>query len=151
MTRDDLCVLAREMANVIMDDSPHLLSKLRAQEGPRQTLNLQRGDENKPTIWLLGWRPGDKTEIHDHGDSEVAVVVIEGNVVEDYYRGSRRVMIRYFAARDFLLCPAPYVHRMRSTSEGWACTVHFYVPRLCTMGIYDEMGERISTWEEGQC
>src|SRR3989344_4485170 len=36
------------------------------------------GGENEPVIWLLGWRNGEGTPIHDHGNSEAGVHILKG-------------------------------------------------------------------------
>src|SRR5204863_8848653 len=32
--------------------------------------------------WVVGWTPGQRVDVHDHGDSAGVLVVVEGDLVE---------------------------------------------------------------------
>lgn len=101
--------------------------------------------ETKPSIYLLGWREGDFTDIHDHGDCEVGIHVVQGVVTEDIYAcgpvvGSERqcllAMSRQAKQGDCLTCLETYVHRMGNLFPEVAATLHIYGPALEDMCLY---------------
>lgn len=102
--------------------------------------------EGKPSIYLLGWREGDFTEIHDHGACEVGVYCIQGTVVEDVYasvpidNGNRAVLLemsRFLSAGQIVSCPKTYMHRIGNVFPEVAATLHVYGPVLADMRLYD--------------
>lgn len=105
-----------------------------------------------PSVYLLGWREGDFTDIHDHGACEVGVYVVQGAVVEDLYatvEGSgkdRRCLLgfsRILRQGDMATCPRNYIHRVGNVFPEIAATLHVYGPALDDMNLYEEAGEVI--------
>ena len=91
--------------------------------------------------WAIGWPPGGKIELHDHGQSRGAVVVASGALTETTVRpttrgvaltGTHRISVgehRQFGPR--------YVHDLSNDSEEEALSVHVYGPRLTAMTYYE--------------
>jgi len=103
--------------------------------------------ETKPSIYLLGWREGEFTEVHDHGDCDVGIYVVQGQVTEDLYAcgpvvGDERqcllAMSRQIGQGQCMTCLPTYVHRMGNLFPEVAATLHVYGPSLEDMCIYDE-------------
>lgn len=115
----------------------------RAQYPERPMLTLCEGH---PSVYLLGWREGDFTDIHDHGDCEVGVYVIQGIVTEDIYattptRGRNRNCVLGFSRQlqqgSLMTCPRNYIHRIGNIFPEVAATLHVYGPALDNMRLYD--------------
>jgi hypothetical protein len=120
----------------------------------RPMMLLNEGSDRTSTLWLLGWRDGDATPIHDHDDSAVVVKVLKGSVLEDVYTdcSSCNHVTRRLDAGETHRIPTPYVHRVRGVpgAEGMSVTLHAYFPKLDRMSFYEETGialNQTSTWE----
>jgi predicted metal-dependent enzyme (double-stranded beta helix superfamily) len=83
-------------------------------------------------VWLIGWAPGQHTEVHDHGGALGALAVADGTVEEDLHvadggswqaRGTRR-----HAQGSVAGFTADHAHRVINRSELPATTVHAYSP-----------------------
>lgn len=104
--------------------------------------------ESNPAIYLLGWREGDFTDVHDHGDCEVGIYVVQGVVTEDIYTcaGRKRetnrrliaTMSRELSEGQCTTCLQTYVHRMGNIFPEVAATLHVYGPTLEDMCLYDQ-------------
>ena len=121
----------------------------------RPMVRLQKGGPQVPTIWLLGWRPGDSTEIHDHDDSEVGVLCLDGRVTEDIYpySGKAYFLRRELGENGLVSIPSPYYHRVGNLPHNRenALTLHAYYPKLDKMTLYRELGAELvptATWED---
>lgn len=103
-----------------------------------------------PTVWLLGWKQGDLTTIHDHGASVAGVMVLSGAITEHLYAYDHKTAVRntnwfqgHKMERDFhagstVTIPAPYIHRFQSAiPEGVTVTLHVYSPALTDQGYYE--------------
>ncbi len=84
-------------------------------------------------VVLISWPPGSRSAIHDHGTSEGAVIVLEGEVYEERRNEGRQ----YHAVLDVLEEHPATIHRMGNASAEPALTLHIYRPKL-TMNFYDE-------------
>jgi len=74
-----------DLADIVQDlaDSPELWwPKVRRACGERWYVPLLETDECE--AWLLGWPVGGGIELHDHGSSSGALVVVEGTLLETY-------------------------------------------------------------------
>src|SRR4051812_43693626 len=62
-------------------------------------------------VWVIGWTPGQRAELHDHGDAAGAVAVVEGVLTEDAAgrQGLQRDEIR---AGEVLELPVGLVHEI---------------------------------------
>lgn len=116
----------------------------------RPMLTLHKGE---PSVYLLGWRQGDFTDIHDHGESEVGLYVLEGVVTEDIYvpgqsAGKKRnlslAMSRFAREGDMITCPKQYIHRMGNLLPECAATLHVYGPVLSEMNLYEVVDDILS-------
>src|SRR5258706_4061932 len=114
----------------------------------RQWVVLQRwyhrlADTPEAEVWVLTWLPGQATDLHDHGGSAGALVVVSGEVVEQTVAGSELVNATFGAGggRDF---GAHHVHRLVNAGVRPAVTVHAYGPALRTMTRYRLHGSGLS-------
>jgi predicted metal-dependent enzyme (double-stranded beta helix superfamily) len=83
-------------------------------------------------VWLIGWAPGQHTEVHDHGGALGALAVADGAVEEDVHtvddgswtpRATRR-----YATGDVAGFTTDHVHRVINRTDLPATTVHAYSP-----------------------
>ncbi len=80
-------------------------------------------------VWLIGWYPGQQTEVHDHGGALGALTVVEGSVEEDRFdrewapRGIREHVTGSSAGFG-----AAHVHRVANRGGVPATTIHAYSP-----------------------
>ena len=86
-------------------------------------------------VWLLTWLPGQATDLHDHGGSAGAFVVVEGEIVEQTVRDGALAdtVVPAGTTRPF---GAHHVHRVVNRSPRPAVTVHVYGPALRLMSRY---------------
>lgn len=104
-----------------------------------------------PSVYLLGWREEEFTEIHDHGSCEVGVYVVQGIVMEDLYVPAtptnrlrdegdtcqvQLAMSRLLRQGEVLTCPEQYVHRIGNIFPEVATTLHVYGPVLDKMRLF---------------
>ena len=87
-------------------------------------------------VWVIGWLPGQRAELHDHGDAVGVVAVVEGVLTEDVleHRGLRRDELH---VGELLDLPARIVHEISNSSDAPATSIHVYSPPLRTMTRYD--------------
>jgi mannose-6-phosphate isomerase-like protein (cupin superfamily) len=90
--------------------------------------------------WLLTWLPGQSTDLHDHGGSAGAFVVISGALTEHFVPTGqpgrvqpREVTLPAGAARSF---GAQHVHRIVNAGAVPAVSLHVYAPALREMTRY---------------
>lgn len=91
--------------------------------------------------WVIAWPCGGRIELHDHGPSRGAFVVLEGSLVEStpWRDDTGRLMLEhrdlgFGTARRF----APgHVHDVRNVSESVALSLHVYAPPLISMTHYE--------------
>ncbi|CAO5232306.1 cysteine dioxygenase [Frankia sp. AgKG'84/4] len=80
-------------------------------------------------VWLIGWYPGQQTEVHDHGGALGALTVVQGRVEEDRFdrewalTGSREHVTGSSAGFG-----AAHVHRVANRGSVAATTIHAYSP-----------------------
>lgn len=96
-------------------------------------------------VWLLGWTPGQRVELHDHGSSNAAFVVVDGELDELTLRpdGLHR---GHFVAGDVGTVAAGTVHDVINPEGGPATSIHVYADPLRTMTFYD--GDGTPTFSE---
>jgi Cysteine dioxygenase type I len=94
-------------------------------------------------VWLLTWLPGQGTDLHDHGPSAGAFVIVSGELSEESFEdgrpGSRHLPTG--AGREF---SREHVHRIVNAGDRPAVSVHVYGPALSTMTRYQVVGRRIT-------
>lgn len=93
-------------------------------------------------VWLLAWLPGQETDLHDHGGSAGAFVVVSGTLTEQAVSGGRLtdLALPTGSGRRF---GAHHVHRVANLGGTPAVSVHVYGPALRTMTRYRLDGGRL--------
>lgn len=86
-------------------------------------------------VWALSWLPGQGTDLHDHGGSSGAFLVVAGILTEQTVRGGRLRPHRLVAGsgRRF---GARHVHVVTNRGDQPAVSVHVYRPALRRMTRY---------------
>jgi hypothetical protein len=90
--------------------------------------------------WAIGWPPGGKIELHDHGHSSGAVVVARGSLIETRIRPTDHsvatVESHYLDTGESRTFGSHYVHDIVNTGPRHAVSVHVYGPKLTSMSYY---------------
>jgi len=104
----------------------------------RWHVRLSRDAEHE--VWLLGWTAEQGVEMHDHGGSAGAFMVVQGQLVEDHVspRGLRHTLWPAGTARAF---PAAYVHHVWNPGPSTAASIHVYSPPLASMTYYERAAD----------
>lgn len=83
---------------------------------------------------IIGWLPGQATDVHGHGDSVGVVRVLEGDLEEVCFSaaegGRLGVTTRVIRPGDTIREVRGRVHQVRNTSRKRAITLHAYSPPL---------------------
>ena len=89
--------------------------------------------------WLLTWTEEQSVELHDHGGSSGAILVVEGTLTEDFSDGPlaplRRVTWPTGSVHSF---GPSRVHDIRNVTAAPATSIHVYSPPLTTMTFYEQ-------------
>jgi mannose-6-phosphate isomerase-like protein (cupin superfamily) len=98
------------------------------------------GGDATHEAWLLTWLPGQSTDLHDHGGSAGAFVVVNGTLTEQVVRVGepvpvvpREITLGEGSARTF---GARHVHRIVNAGAVPAVSLHVYAPALRRMTRY---------------
>ena len=98
------------------------------------------GGDSTHEAWLLTWLPGQATDLHDHGGSAGAFVIVTGALTEQIVQVDqpspvvpREVTLTAGAARAF---GARHVHRIVNAGTVPAISLHVYAPALREMTRY---------------
>lgn len=90
--------------------------------------------------WAIGWPPGGKIELHDHGHSSGAVVVARGSLIETRIRPTDRsvatVESHHLDTGESRTFGSHYVHDIVNAGPRHAVSVHVYGPKLTSMSYY---------------
>src|SRR3712207_2879696 len=90
--------------------------------------------------WLLTWLPGQCTDLHDHGGSSGAFVVVAGSLSDETVppSGSGAAVRRApsYAAGAARPLGAHHVHRIVNDATEPAVSLHVYGPALTRMNRY---------------
>jgi hypothetical protein len=90
--------------------------------------------------WAIGWPPGGKIELHDHGHSSGAVVVARGSLIETRIRptdhGVATVESHHLGTGKSRTFGSHYVHDIVNVGPRHAVSVHVYGPKLTSMSYY---------------
>jgi cysteine dioxygenase len=104
--------------------------------------NLVRGGDWY-NLWVLCWRNGQRSPIHDHRGSSCAVRVLDGMMTETLFEFAPNGHVKALFSRD--LAPGSVVgsedtdlHQVSNLQAGDAdlVTLHIYSPPLVLMGTY---------------
>jgi predicted metal-dependent enzyme (double-stranded beta helix superfamily) len=91
-------------------------------------------------VWVIGWTSGQGVELHDHGDSAGALVVVEGELVDLVAdRRSGRLRRTIVGAGRVVPLPVGRVHEILNAGPRPATSIHVYSPPLTAMTSYDPM------------
>lgn len=89
-------------------------------------------------VYVLGWVDDQDTRLHDHGGSQGAFVVTEGNLFEENGRvGDNRLRPREHLPGQYACFGADYLHNLGHRGPGTATSVHAYSPPLTVMRFYE--------------
>ena len=97
-------------------------------------------------VWLLTWLPGQHTDLHDHGGSSGAFVVVSGVLTEETLH-RRRLAARVLPAGDHRVFGARHVHRVANLGAEPAVSLHVYAPALRSMTRYLMEGDALRVAE----
>ncbi len=104
--------------------------------------NLVRGSDWY-NLWVLCWRNGQRSPIHDHRGSSCGVRVLRGTMTETLFEFAPNGHVKAIGSRD--LAPGGVVgsedtdlHQVSNLQAGDAdlVTLHIYSPPLLVMGTY---------------
>lgn len=109
------------------------------------------------TVWVMCWKNGQRSPIHDHARSTCAVRVLRGTLTETRFEYAPNGHIKPVASRDLppeaITCAQDSdLHQISNLQAGDAdlVTLHIYSPPLLRMGTYSltdaKRGEDV--WEE---
>ena len=98
--------------------------------------------------WLLGWPVGEAIELHDHGSSSGALVVVDGTLLEtyidtsDWVRPGGRLRHRRLPEGALVSFGPDYIHDVVNCGARQALSIHVYSPRLRSMTFYENRPDR---------
>ncbi len=106
------------------------------------------------SAWLVGWPPGTGIALHDHAESDCALRVVRGQLVEtgrdarhadDVEEPGWRVLPTGFVAR----CRPGRIHALANLDDVPALSIHVYSPVLRTMDFFrDDHGRVVASRTE---
>jgi len=130
--RIDHVAIARDFARR-PDDWPFAP---RFDPGQRWYGRLAAADDHE--VWLLTWLPGQGTDLHDHGGSAGAFVVVSGAVTELTVApaGPARLVPRTLGPGTARWFGRHHVHQVVNKGDRPAVTVHVYGPALTALTRY---------------
>jgi hypothetical protein len=100
--------------------------------------------------WLLSWLPGQGTQLHDHGGSSGAFVIVSGTLTERTLAGDRDSTslaltgTRYGPGRGRSF-GGHHIHQVVNDSTEPAVSLHVYGPALIEMTRYEIASGRLLT------
>ncbi|MGC4806335.1 cysteine dioxygenase [Micromonospora sp. DT233] len=97
-------------------------------------------------VWALSWLPGQGTELHDHGGSAGAFLVVDGALTEETVSAGR-LRPRRLAAGAGRRFGARHVHVVTNRDDRPAVSVHVYRPALTRMTHYRLVDGRLRVAE----
>jgi|HubBroStandDraft_1064217.scaffolds.fasta_scaffold184328_2 predicted metal-dependent enzyme (double-stranded beta helix superfamily) len=91
--------------------------------------------------WLIAWPPGGGIDLHDHGPSRGAFVVVEGVLTEAApardRHGRFELRRRRIGSGHAVSFEPGHVHDVANEGVRSALSLHVYSPRLTSMTFYD--------------
>jgi quercetin dioxygenase-like cupin family protein len=105
-------------------------------------------------MWLLTWLPSQATDLHDHGSSAAAVVVLQGRLTEVSAAADGSVSTTTLEPGSAHGIPVGAVHEIHNAGPDPAVSLHAYSPRLTEMTVWQTTTgglravrtEAVSTW-----
>lgn len=105
---------------------------------PSQRWYYRMGEYQDHEVWLLTWLAGQHTELHDHGGSAGAFVVVSGELTE---QSMENVLVENtFQTGQGRRFDGHHVHRLANQARRPAVSVHVYGPALSSMTRYQFEG-----------
>ncbi len=93
--------------------------------------------------WVVAWPVGGNIELHDHGGSAGAIVIVSGTLVETSVRphdGDLDVTSRSIDTSGHVVFGPGHVHDLVNNGPTPALSVHVYSPALHAMTYFDWSG-----------
>lgn len=90
-------------------------------------------------VWLLGWTAGQRVQLHDHGGSEAAFTVVEGELDELRLHGGRIDRVRHRTGATATVASGT-IHDVVHGGAGPATSIHAYAAPLRSMTFYEPDG-----------
>ena len=94
-------------------------------------------------VLMICWKSGQRSLIHDHGDSFGGVKVLRGILTESLFTPALNGMIKAVASTDYRsgdvqIEDRSTIHQVSNLQRGWcdAISLHIYLPPLGRMKIY---------------
>jgi quercetin dioxygenase-like cupin family protein len=82
---------------------------------------VEQTDEQE--IWLMSWLPGQRTDLHDHGDATGAFTVVSGALTEHVLHRGTELSLSPGQSRVF---GPGYAHQVRNDGPDPAVSLHVY-------------------------
>ena len=92
--------------------------------------------DQRVEMLALTWKPGQRSPVHDHGESTCIVRIVEGLAHEHVYRsrgtlkGERRFIERELKPGIVTRAPGAMTHSLGNDGESVLVTLHVYSPPL---------------------
>ncbi|CAN5614941.1 hypothetical protein BH10ACT1_BH10ACT1_40140 [soil metagenome] len=90
-------------------------------------------------VWLLGWTPGQRVELHDHGGANAAFVVVDGEL-DELTLVDGEVRSSHLVTGDVGTVASGAIHDVVNRGTVEATSLHVYADPLRTMTFYDDHG-----------
>ena len=102
-------------------------------------------------VLVLCWRSGQRSPIHDHGDSICSVYTYDGLLSADNYRRLSSGHIRADYSEDFkpgtvLSIQTTEVHQVSNLSDSDLVSVHFYLGPLQSSNAYSVLTNKFEAY-----
>lgn len=144
---DALTTVAPSAIARALADAPELWRRrVRRHTGTRWYVPLLEDDDFE--AWLLGWPVGEGIELHDHGSSSGALVVVEGTLLETsieasaWIRPGGRLRHLRLSKGDLVTFGPDHIHDVVNGGDCLALSIHVYSPRLQSMTFYENRPDR---------
>ena len=97
---------------------------------PDRRFSALVGSDDEQEIWLMGWLPGQHTDLHDHAQSSGAFTVVSGRLTETVARrapdGRAVTELHALATGQSRVFGPGYVHQVRNEGPDPAISIHVY-------------------------
>ncbi|HVW41476.1 MAG TPA: cysteine dioxygenase family protein [Amycolatopsis sp.] len=97
---------------------------------PEQRFSSLIADDEDQEVWLMGWLPGQHTDLHDHAHSTGAFTVVSGRLTETVARrapdGRAITELHTPVTGQSRVFGPGYVHRVRNDGPDPAISIHVY-------------------------